>query len=48
MIRIRDGAFGDLTIADSSGDATVTLAGGTLTLTGVDHALLTEDDFLFG
>ena len=49
MLRITaaNTGFADLTIADSSGDATVTLAGGTLTLTGVDHTLLTVDDFLF-
>jgi len=42
------GGFDDLAITDSVGDAVVTWNGGTLTLTGVDHTLLTVDDFLFG
>ncbi|MBD0864884.1 MAG: hypothetical protein GDA36_04375, partial [Rhodobacteraceae bacterium] len=47
-LRGTDATFANLTIADSAADVTVTWDGGTLTLTGVDHALLTEDDFLFG
>ncbi|MBD0865407.1 MAG: hypothetical protein GDA36_07290 [Rhodobacteraceae bacterium] len=50
MLRITaaNTGFADLTIADSAADVVVTLDGGTLTLTGVDHTLLTVDDFLFG
>lgn len=40
--------FSDLTITDNGGNADVHIAGhGTITLTGVDASLLTEDDFLF-
>jgi len=49
-IRIHDGSvsFGDLTITDSGGDAVVTWGDrNTLTFEGLDHTLLTADDFLF-
>ena len=50
MLRITaaNTGFADLTSADSADDVVVTWNGGTLTLTGVDHVLLTVDDFLFG
>jgi len=40
-------SFGDLTITDSGGDAFVTWGTNTLTLEGLDHTLLTSDDFAF-
>ena len=40
--------FSDLAIADAGRDAAVAWNGGTLTLIGVDHAAVTEDDFIFG
>jgi len=48
IVRIHGSSFGDLTITDSGGDASVTWGNGnTLTFTGLDHTLLTEDDFNF-
>ena len=50
IVRIHDGSvsFGDLTITDSGGDASVTWGdGNTLTFEGLNHTLLTADDFLF-
>jgi len=55
-VEIVGATFGDLTIADSSGDAVVTWTSvdsqsnnvtNTLTFTGLDHTLLTADDFAF-
>ena len=41
-------SFGDLTITDSLGNASVTWGdGNTLTFEGLDHTLLTADDFDF-
>jgi len=40
-------SFGDLDIADSGGDASVTWDGNTLTFLTLDHTLLTVDDFAF-
>ena len=47
-LRGTDATFADLAIARDGADTTVTLQDGMLTLTGVDDALLTVDDFLFG
>ena len=46
-IRIHGASFGDLTIADSGGDAVVTWGANTLTFQGLDLILLTADDFAF-
>ena len=47
IVRIHGASFGDLTITDSGGDASVTWDGNTLTFTGLDRTLLTADDFAF-
>lgn len=43
-----EAAFADLTVTDSGADAVVSYSGGTITLTDVDAALLTADNFVFG
>ena len=51
MIRITtagiDG-FTDITVADAGNDARISWGGGSITLEGIDHALLEAADFLFG
>jgi len=47
-VQIQGSVFGDLTIADSGDDVSVTWGtGNTLTFTGLDRTLLTADDFVF-
>jgi len=48
IVRINGSSFGDLTMTDSGGDASVTWGeNNTLTFAGLDHTLLTADDFAF-
>ncbi|MBC6436659.1 MAG: hypothetical protein GDA52_00660, partial [Rhodobacteraceae bacterium] len=47
QITASDVGFDDLAIADEGGDATITWAGGSITLEGVDHTALTAEDFVF-
>ncbi len=39
--------FGDVSVTDAGADTLVTWANGSVTLTGIDHTLITVDDFQF-
>lgn len=47
MLRFEGSVFADLTIADAGVDVLITWANGSVTLTGIDHTLITADDFQF-
>ena len=47
MLRFEGAVFGDLTIADAGADVLISWANGSVTLTGIDHTLITADDFQF-